>query len=419
MSNSAATPAQDRATPAIEENSNLRPIDNEDVVSSPELTDAPPPEPGKTDEDAVTGPKEARADRVEALAENRLHKSKEELVEAQSTLAKPDAPVAPVETPPTDLNARVELKVNRENLSLTLAQRDELAAAFYEGDIADLTEKERNKYAQMEIADRKFEQRKLEARGAEPEQPRRQEPVQAQPKADEPKRETPDEKRERALEIIQLGGDKAEASRLMKEAEDERLNELLSARDAKQEAERRTALVDRNYAEGRAKAEEQYGELLSDVVVRGAVEAVHGGLQSTVIAQYISGQDAEIQMAFQESGITPAYLQSIRPEQATALYRDMISKGHKLPPPGDAYVVAAKVVTERLSGSTQPTPSNTPPSASAEPALVVDRSGRKEGLNTPERTSVPRQVPGRQGPPPSEQQRAASARRELQESRQR
>lgn len=428
----AATPAPENegTTPPIldKENQSVQPLDNEDVAARPE----PETEGDDKDEtsDRVEKPRHSRAERMEEIAKASRERERASLEETRAAMSQADAPEP--EPEPIDPDSQVTLRVNRENVGVTARQRDELASEVYEGDLADLSERERNKYAQMAIADRRWQQEKRELqelREAHRQLQEHQPAPQQQTQTETPKEpeETPDEKRARAIEIIQLGGSREEANALLAEANRAEVAAMMAERDQQaterqQEAQmqRLNEAIDRDMAQGREAARKEFGDALADPVVESTVSAVTSKLHATIIGQTIKAQPAEVQQAFVESGITPARLQSMNAGEVDALYRDMAAKGYKLPPPGGAYKVAAKVVLERLNGSTQPTAGQNPGSeAPPNPALAVDRSGRKESISQPERATIPRQGSTQSPRPRTERERAQSAFREEQAARRR
>lgn len=367
---------EQRTIPAIQE-------DRAPELVSEDKEAPPAPEPKKDDE----APADPRAARMEALAD-RAHVNRQEESAAVAEVMAP-AVAAPSAEPAPEPERMIKLKIRGEVVEMP---ESEVIARAQKNDAAD-----------QYLAEAKDLLKEAKATRAQPAEPARQEPVVD--KVDNIAK---------AIEIIQSGGDPAEAKAIL----DTELSER--ARSAAEQAidgrsnDQRSQRYDADMGAGFQEAATEYPDLMASPVGQSTVRGLTGSLQAHVIAEHLQTLTPEVQQAFSASGITPETLKHYSPDDAGALYKDMLLKGYRLPRPSEVTKAAAKTVADFYAGSTQPAPAPTPAPA----PQILDRSQRKEALNNPERTAIPKAT---QRPPQArtEPQRAASARQELRAGRRR
>lgn len=369
------------------EQTTIKPLDEE---RAPELVsedkEAPPAPAAKKDDEPPADP---RAARLEALAD-KAHQHRQEEAE---TVAEIMAPAAPVKEPePAPVPERMlKLKIRGEVVEMS---ESEVIARAQKVDAAD-----------QYIAEAKDLLRDAKAV--------RQQPQPVQELAPQPTPEKPNAIA-KALEIVQAGGDLAEAQAMIETELSERATraaeQVVDGRNENQRSQR----YDADMGAGFAEAATEFPDLMASPVGQSTVRGLTGSLQAHVIAEHLQTLTPEVQQAFSASGITPESLKDYSPDDAGALYKDMLLKGYRLPRPSEVTKAAAKTVADFYAGSTQPAPAPTPAPA----PQILDRTQRKEALNNPERTAIPKPT-GRTPPPRTEPQRAASARQELRASRRR
>jgi len=381
MSTEANTPAEELAP--VTEQATVRAIEEGAVELEPIAEEpAAPATPAKPVDEKPVDP---RAARMEELAErNRAH-SADELEQARETFTPAEPVVAPA--PAVEPERMIKLKVRGEVVELP---ESEVIARAQKNDAADqyLTE------ARDLLAEAKRTVKQPSAvQTPEPA------PAQAEPKVD------PIAK---AVEMIQVGGDPAEvrailASEIAEQAK-QATEQALTNRDSSTRARNYDADYDGGFAEV-AKAADT-ANIMKDAVGFSTVRGLAGSLQAYAIADFLGKAPEHVQSAFAGAGITAETLPRYTPEDANALYRDMLLKGYHLPRPSDVIKAAAKTVAERFTGNTPPAPATVPA------PTVLDRSARKDALVQPERTALPRASTAKPAPR-SEAQRAASARQEI------
>jgi hypothetical protein len=379
MSTEANTPAEELAP--VTEQATVRAIEEGAVELEPIAEE--PVAPAAPAKPADEKPVDPRAARMEELAErNRAH-SADELEQARETFTQAEPVVAP--------ERMIKLKVRGEVVELP---ESEVIARAQKNDAADqyLTE------ARDLLAEAKRTVKQPSAvQTPEPA------PAPAEPKAD------PIAK---AVEMIQVGGDPAEvrailASEIAEQAK-QATEQALTSRDSSTRARNYDADYDGGFAEVANAADT--ANIMKDAVGFSTVRGLTGSLQAYAIADFLGKAPEHVQSAFAGAGITAETLPRYTPEDANALYRDMLLKGYHLPRPSDVIKAAAKTVAERFTGNTPPAPAPVPA------PTVLDRSARKDALVQPERTALPRASTAKPAPR-SEAQRAASARQELRGAR--
>lgn len=377
------TTAQDEL-PVSDEQRQIPSIEAERPEAIPEAEEAPPAAVSKKEEET---PSDHRSARLEALAARARDARQEEAEVIEESMVRKPAPK--IEEPATEPERMIKLKVRGEIVELP---ESEVIARAQKVDAADSYLAEA-KTLRDEVAG--------VVRAA------KQDPT---PEAKQEVTEKVD-RISKAIELIQTGGDPAEAKAILETELSERAKsaatEVLDTRTSDQRASR----YDEDYNSGFSEAATDFPDMLDNPVGRFTVRGLAGALQANVIAEHLTALAPEVQQAFAASGITPDALRSqYSPEDAAALYKDMLLKGYRLPyRPSQIVKVAAQTVAERF-GATKPTPAPTPEAA------PLDRTARKEAITQPERTPLPKTI-NRQPVPRTEPQRAASARQELRANR--
>lgn len=385
------TPAQDELLPSVEQTV-IKSIEEEIPESerAPEV-DVPAPAP-KKDEEAPADP---RAARLERLAEQ-AHQNRADEAQAVSevmvqTTAQPVAEPAPAPERMMKIKVRGEIVELPESEVIARAQKVD-AADQYLSEAKDLLREAKDTSRQ----------------------PNPQPTAQPAPSANQAEKADAIAK---AIEIIQTGGDPAEAKALLETELNDRASRAAEHVIDTRASSQRSATYDGDVNAGFTEAATEYADLMANPVGFNTVKSLSGALQAHAIAEYLPTLAPEVQQAFSAAGITPDVLKDGRtytPDAAAALYKDMLLKGYRLPRPSEVIKVAAKVVSEQMSGTTRPAA----PTAEPAPQPALDRTARKEAISQPERTAIPKATV-RVPQPRSEPQRAASARQELRASRRR
>ena len=378
--NQASTPA-DELQPLVEQAA-IKPIEEdgapEAVVEEPAA--APAAEKKETDK-----PVDPRAARMEEIAERNRERVREENEQVAETLTPADRAAAPA--PAAEPERMIKLKIRGETVEMP---ESEVIARAQKNEAAD---------QYMAEARSVLEEAKRTVR--QPQPAPIAEPAPAEPKPD------PISK---AIEMIQVGGDPAEVRAILRaEIAEEAAAAAQQAIDSR-ESGSRAARYDADYNSGFAAIETEFEALKGPVAVN-TVRSLTGALQAHVISEFLGSTDEPVRAAFAQAGISAETLPNYSPDDANALYKDMLLKGYRLPRPSDVVKAAAKTVAEKFSGTTQPAPEPAPA-----PQPVLDRAARKDALVQPERTAVPRPTTAKPAPR-SEAQRAASARQELRGAR--
>lgn len=388
--NQGNTPAQDELIPSVEQTA-IRPIEGElpESERAPEV-ETPAPAP-KKDEEAPADP---RAARLERLAEQ-AHQNRADEAAAVSEVMVPVA--QPVAEPAPAPERMMKIKVRGEIVELP---ESEVIARAQKVDAAD---------QYLSEARDMLREAKDAAR-----QPNPQPAAQPAPAA------TQTEKADaiaKAIEIIQTGGDPVEAKALLETELNDRAARAADQAIDTRAAAQRSANYDNDYDAGFVAAQTEFADVMSGPVGISTVKSLSGALQAHAIAEYLPTLAPEVQQAFSAAGITPDVLKDGRtytPDAAAALYKDMLLKGYRLPRPSEVIKVAAKVVSDQMSGATRPAA----PTAEPAPQPALDRTARKEAIVQPERTAIPKATV-RVPQPRSEAQRAVAGRQELRASRRR
>lgn len=385
MSTEPNTPGQEELPASVEQRT-IPTIEEAAPAPAPEQEEAPPAAVSKKEDQTPADP---RAARLEALAEN-AHQNRQEESAAVAEVMAPAVPAAPAEPAPAP-ERMLKLKIR--------------------GEIVEVPESEVIARAQkVDAADQYLSEAKdlLKDAKATVRQPAPQpEPAPAPVEKVDPVA--------RAIELIQTGGDPAEAKAILETELSERATRAAEQVVDGRNTDQRSQRYDADFNFGLAEVATEFEDMMGSPVGQFAVRGLAGSLQAHVIAEHLTTLPPEVQQAFSASGITPDTLKNYSPEDAGALYKDMMLKGYRLPiRPSDFVKVAAKTVAEKF-GTTPPNPAPTPTPA---PQPALDRTARKEALNNPERTAIPKPT-ARVPAPRSEPQRAASARQELRASRRR
>lgn len=381
MSTEPNTPGQEELPASVEQRT-IPQIEESAPAPEPEPVETPPAAVSKKEDETPADP---RAARLEALAAT-AHQNRQEESAAVAEVMAPAVP-APVAEPAPEPERMIKLKIRGEVVELP---ESEVIARAQKVDAAD-----------QYIAEAKDILRDAKAT--------RQQPTPAPEPAPAPSVEKIDNIA-KAIELIQTGGDPAEAKAILDAELSQRATRAAEQVVDGRANDQRSTRYDADYSSGFTEAAGEYQDMLSNTVGQSTVRSLSGALQAHVIAEHLSTLTPEVQQAFSASGITPDALKQYSPEDAAALYKDMCLKGYQLPRPSEVIKVAAKTVAEQFGG-TKPNPTPTP-----QPAL--DRTARKEAITQPERTAIPKAT-ARAPAPRSEPQRAASARQELRASRRR
>lgn len=389
MSTEPNTPGQEELPASVEQRT-IPTIDEgaPEPELAPEPKETPPAAVSKKEDDA---PADLRAARLEALAAT-AHQNRQEESAAVAEAMAPAAP-APVAEPAPAPERMIKLKIR--------------------GEIVEKPESEVIAMAQkVEAADQYISEAKdllKEAKDAVRQPAQRQEPAPAPAAVEKP------DAIAKAIELIQTGGDPAEAKAILDTELSERARAAAEQVVDGRSNDQRTQRYDSDYSNGFTEAAGEYQDILSNTVGQSTVRSLSGALQAHVIAEHLTTLAPEVQQAFSATGITPDTLKQYSPEDAAALYKDMCLKGYQLPRPSEVIKVAAKTVAEQFGATRSNNPAPTPALA---PQPALDRTARKEAINQPERTAIPKPT-ARAPAPRSEPQRAASARQELRASRRR
>lgn len=363
-------------------------IENEDRAPSiaPE-PDVIPPE-AKTPA-AAEAPADPRAARMEQLAESNRARVTGELEQVREVTT--EIPPAPAPEPAVVPERMIKLKVRGEVVELP---ESEVIARAQKVDAADDYLRE----SRQLLEDAKKVSRAEPAPAAQP-------APAPEPKVD---------RIALAIESIQTGADPAEAQRLLDEEIDARAASAAERAVANREIRGQAENFDADFSAGFVAVASEFPELAQNPIATNVVVSMAGGMEGELIAQFLAGTDEPTKSAFAQSGITAEGVKRYSPQDAHALYRDMYLKGYALQHKPSAIIRAAgKTVAEWRPGNTQPAP--VPQPVTPQP-VSIDRSARKDGLQQPERTSIPRAPAGKPAPT-TEPQRAAAVREEMRAAR--
>ena len=219
-----------------------------------------------------------------------------------------------------------------------------------------------------------------------------------------------------AIEAIQMGEDPKKAYEALNAGIAEQAQEIANRTISNSEETRLSQRYDEDVNSGLAVATNDYAEVIADPISRAAVDSINVGLQRELITQFLTEKaPAPLQDAFAQGGITPQTLKNFTPQQVSQIYKDMNLRGHALTRPSAVYVTAAKLFSERYAGNTSAADTSKQQQDGEDAQLKVstDRSGRKEAIRNPERTSINRNGSNRQPRPLTESERAAQSRKEL------
>lgn len=386
MSTEPNTPGTEELPASVEQRT-IPTIDESQQEPAPEQVETPPAAVSKKEDDVPADP---RAARLEALAEN-AHQNRQEESAAVAEAMAPAVPAAAVMPEPAAPERMLKLKIRGEIVELP---ESEVIARAQKVDAAD-----------QYISEAKdlLKEAKATVRQPVPEPAPAPAPVE---KVDNVAK---------AIELIQTGGDPVEARALLDTELSERATRAAEQVVDGRSSDQRSQRYDADLVVGFQEAATEYPDLMASPVGQSTVKGLTGSLQAHVIAEHLTSLAPEVQQAFATSGITPDTLKNYSPDDAGALYKDMLLKGYRLPRPSEVTKAAAKTVADFYAGSTKPAPAPTPEPA---PQPALDRTARKEAINQPERTAIPKPT-ARPPAPRSEPQRAASARQELRASRRR
>lgn len=386
MSTEPNTPGQEELPASVEQRT-IPLIEEAAPTPEAEPVETPPAPVSKKEDDVPADP---RAARLEALAAT-AHQNRQEESAAVAEAMAPTVP-APVSEPAPAPERMIKLKIRGEIVEkpesevIAMAQKVE-AADQYMSEAKDLLKEAKATVRQ---------------------------PAQVEQPAPAPAAEKPDAIA-KAIEIIQTGGDPAEAKAILDTELSERATRAAEQVVDGRSSDQRSQRYDADLGAGFEEVATEFKDLMTNPVGQNTVKGLTGSLQAHVIAEHLTTLAPEVQQAFSASGITPDTLKNYSPDDAGALYKDMLLKGYRLPRPSEVVKAAAKTVADFYAGSTKPAPAPTPEPA---PQPALDRTQRKEAINQPERTAIPKPT-ARVPAPRSEPQRAASARQELRASRRR
>lgn len=384
------TPAQDEAAALAAvgtEQQAIKALDEERAALTPEPEAAPAPaEAPKKEDEAPVDPRAARIERLaDNVRQNRSEEAEAVLEVMTPTVAAPAPQPEPAPERMIKLKIRGEVVEKPESEVIAMAQKVESADQY----LSDAKEVLRD----AKDAVRQYPQ------------PPRQEPAPA------PAAEKVDNVA-KAIEIIQTGGDPAEARAILDTELTERATRAAEQVVDGRSSDQRSQRYDADLGAGFEQAATEYPDLMASPVGQNTVKGLTGSLQAHVIAEHLTSLAPEVQQAFSASGITPDTLKSYSPDDAAALYKDMLLKGYRLPRPSEVTKAAAKTVADFYAGTTKPAVAPTP-----EPApQPLDRTARKEAIVQPPRTAIPKSTT-QPAMPRSEAQRATAARQELRGAR--
>lgn len=389
------------------ENRRVEQFSDDTVRSAPELE---PEAPAPKQEDAPARPVDPRAQRLAEIAENRNAYRNEELATEDERFGRQREAAPP--TPPAETDY-VDLKVRKQTQRMTVKARDEILSDDFEADdIKAMPEAEKNRYAQMILAQRAYRQEidELKQQVKQPQTVIQQQPVQQQAEAapqEPPKspRQVAQEKLDKALEDLEMGENGARARVI------EAQNELadIAANEAIQKSRIADAsnVYDHDYNSAWSESVNDPAYQQNVLAVGMFEKAVDVGMRQA-IANCLNAQPQHVQAAFLQNGITPTYLGQASKEQITNLYKDMAIKSYPVPRPSALIKAVNLHITSQIAGNTAPAAQGQHPGTEANsgPHVGIDRADRKAEIqNQPPRAGVPRPVSGSAQPAQTEQER--------------
>lgn len=390
-----ATQPNEDLKPSTEQ-AQVQTIEEERQAPAPDLEEpSSPPQEEKAEEK----PGDPRADRLERIADTRRQKSNDELQAIAEAVVDPSAPPEPEPEPKTEPEPERKHRLKIRGQEVEMTDAEVIALAQKNGAADDYLAESRRIRDEIDVLRREF--RKAPEGETEEQRLVREQKV---------------DRIAKAIDMIQSGGDPAEAQAILKEEVAEQARTAARDMIETDRIEVRAQTYDRDFEQGYSEARETDGhsDLIDNPITFNMVTSLSTEMQRRLMADAVGGLDQNTRAAFAQAGITPENLASYAPHEVTALYKDMSLKGYQLPQPSAIIRSAAKTIAENLPGTTPP---RTAPTPEPQPQPALDRSARKEAIVSPERTSIPRPQPGREPPPSTPPQRAAQARAEMRATR--
>jgi hypothetical protein len=403
---------EDQVSPS-EEQRTVPAIDDVGTSHQPDIADAAPRQ--AEEPAAPESPVDKRAARLEEIAERSRERSFNELERSREAFGKPET-AASVTLGDDD---KIVLKVRKNAVEMTVKQRNDLLAEELDSDeIAVMSEVDKKAFAQRILANRSYDEELARKRDEVSARPVQQPVMQQQPEQPAEPQKTPlqvaKEKLADANRMIALGENLEEAVQMQAEATSELIK--IGAAEVAQNTNIATrqaeiaARYDRDALEGLEKIVGERPEFREEVAGR-VLSAQYATIQRAAIDYYLTNADPQVQQAFVNAGIRREQLLTSDASYINALYKDMIVKGHRIPPPSALLDKAAELTATKLFGTTPPQPTgHTQPAPNGQQLQqpTVDRSDRKAALHQPARAGIPKHGEVQQ-PPLSEQERAKAA----------
>lgn len=398
------------------ESRTVAPINDDAAHRRPDIEEARAPAPEK--EEAPKAPIDPRKERMDEVVAKNNERRAAELAAIDATLVRQETQPAVAPEPRDD--DYIDLKVRKQTTRMTARERNEiLRDDFDDVDIKGMTETERNRQAQMILANRSYKDEldaikselKKPTPAAQPAQVVVQDPVAAKAPIDAAR-----ERLDAALQALEYGEEGAREK--VSTAHQELARIEAQAVFAENERTTKENVIDQDIRAGFSLARqdwlEKYPDLVNDQVVIGSLQAsVPIGFRR-LIGEAINTQPQHIKDAFLTHGVTPEFVAHAPDEEIKALYKDMIVKGYTLPQPSRVIRAVAETIASRFAGNTPPVNAgqhHNPDGQNGRSEAVLDRSDRKEGIrNQPGRASMPRTSTNANQPQLSETERAKATR---------
>lgn len=393
----------------LKEQEGIKPVDDNDVVQTRVEETEDKSQPGKpvgpaADDDKKSDP---RADRMEQLAEKRQEVRLETLTEIREAVDPEPGKVVeekPAAKDPTEIDPDTMVRTKVRGVEKIVRYGD-VISGYQKTDAAD-----------SYLADSRalLEEAKKVARPA------------AAPVENE-KVEPPEDRLAKAIDVIQIGGDPKEARAILDEELNERATRAARSVVDERSEQEMDRVINADVVSGFAAVEKDYPHLVADKLQTGVLLLANADAQREEITNFLANAPDPVREAFASANITAEGLGAYTDKQTLALYRDMVKKNYGraedrpygLRRPSELTKEVAVKLAERFPApppKAQGEPSPTP-AANGKIPVVLDRTARKEAIQQPERTTIPRPTPGRQPAPLTPDQRAQVARDDLRAQR--
>tara|TARA_R110000737_G_scaffold340221_1_gene362896 strand:+ start:20877 stop:22184 length:1308 start_codon:yes stop_codon:yes gene_type:complete len=397
---------------------------NNDAGYTPQVSEQQAPV--EQEPEQAPKPLDARQEILDKI-QDRVEQNRQSEKEAIDASFEKPAPTAP--EPVANDSDYVDLKVRKQTHRMTVKDRNELLIEEHGAEeVADMTEREKNRFAQFAVAQKQYSDELNKVKGqvneASKAQPQQQQIVQpVTPAAPVEPEKTPIEAAKEALTYAldeqQFGveGANERVSQAYVELSRVTSGEEANQREIEQKKQwREQRFEDDNQSgidEGYAVLSKQAPDFAHNPVNRDVLYANYDTAKRSLIAAVIDKETPQQRQAFIDVGITPDSLGNARGDKLQELYKSMALQGYALPRLSHVFPTVAQNFITRAQGNTQPAPTGQQQGQDeGQQPLKVDRQERKSAIqNQPGRVAIPSNSnpPQKTVQTPAERHKAAAA----------